>query len=483
MIILQKNKLNMGKKKSINEMMIAILLDEHLSIDNIIDRHIELVTNPIERVVDMKIENNVPIFKTEVIREAKPAPRRAILYSKYIYLLHTIIMRCRADKYHFTKLSYTTMIEVLGKHYTDMLRTLEDMGIIGLTTAYEVGKFGRSILLRNWNIGFTVTKNKKVIEYAQKVAELVGEHMEDCLKDYGDDEFIRNYQESLALLQLPQKRESLNYINNKKFLNNKSKEYYLGKIESFKYDNKMIHSIDDNNRIYHYMTNLPRDLKCFFNIKYQCDISNSHPLLFNLFLIDKYNISNDIIYYLLQIDGDIVDNHYLGKQLYNILNINNIEFEIKSIPIDVLKYIYSTSKGLFWDNFLDLFEDIERSEIKQKMFCEVFYSKKSKTTRFKPFAKIFKEHYPSVWQTIKELKAEDADKLPNDMMALESKLFHQILVECYKRNWKVISIHDAIIVLDVEANQHLILEELTSIMTDVYLSNRLHASISVDIFK
>ena len=288
----------MGKKKSINEMMIAILLDEHLSIDNIIDRHIELVTNPIERVVDMKIENNVPIFKTEVIREAKPAPRRAILYSKYIYLLHTIIMRCRADKYHFTKLSYTTMIEVLGKHYTDMLRTLEDMGIIGLTTAYEVGKFGRSILLRNWNIGFTVTKNKKVIEYAQKVAELVGEHMEDCLKDYGDDEFIRNYQESLALLQLPQKRESLNYINNKKFLNNKSKEYYLGKIESFKYDNKMIHSIDDNNRIYHYMTNIPRDLKCFFNIKYQCDISNSHPLLFNLFLIDKYNISNDIIYYI-----------------------------------------------------------------------------------------------------------------------------------------------------------------------------------------
>ena len=244
----------------------------------------------------------------------------------------------------------------------------------------------------------------------------------------------------------------------------------------------MIHTIDKNNRIYHYMTNLPRDLKCFFNIKYQCDISNSHPLLFNLFLIDKYNISNDIIDCLLRIDGDIIDNHYLRQQLCNSLKSNNIEFDKKSIPIDVLKYIHSTSKGLFWNNFLDLFEDMERSEIKQKMFCEVFYSKNSKSTRFKPFAKIFKEHYPSVWQTIKELKAEDTDKLPNNMMAHESRLFHQILVECYKRNWKVISIHDAIIVLDVEANQHFDLDELKQIMTNVYLSNRLHSSMSIDVF-
>ena len=202
----------MGKKKIIKEMKIAMLMDEDLSIDNIIDRHIELVTNPIERVVDLKIENNVPIFETEVIREAKPAPRKAILLPKYIYLIHTIIMRCRADKYHFTKLSYKTMIEVLGKHYTDMLRTLEDMNIIGLTSSYEVGKYGRSILLRNWNIGFTVTKNKKVIEYAQKVAELVGGHYEDEIKKYGDDEFVKNYHISLSLLQLTKKSEALDYI-------------------------------------------------------------------------------------------------------------------------------------------------------------------------------------------------------------------------------------------------------------------------------
>ena len=36
----------MGRKKTIYEMRIAMLMDEDLSIDNIIARHIELVTTP-----------------------------------------------------------------------------------------------------------------------------------------------------------------------------------------------------------------------------------------------------------------------------------------------------------------------------------------------------------------------------------------------------------------------------------------------------
>ena len=66
------------KKKSINEMKIAILLDEDLSIDSIINRHIELVSNPTVSSHLIDIIDGKPIFEENVVREAKPAPRRVI---------------------------------------------------------------------------------------------------------------------------------------------------------------------------------------------------------------------------------------------------------------------------------------------------------------------------------------------------------------------------------------------------------------------
>ena len=39
------------------------------------------------------------------------------------------------------------------------------------------------------------------------------------------------------------------------------------------------------------------------------------------------------------------------------------------------------------------------------------------------------------------------------MMKIESELFGKILVELYAKKFKVISIHDAIVVLDVKQNE------------------------------
>ncbi|MCL1613708.1 hypothetical protein [Phocaeicola plebeius] len=66
------------------------------------------------------------------------------------------------------------------------------------------------------------------------------------------------------------------------------------------------------------------------------------------------------------------------------------------------------------------------------------------------------------------------------MMAEESRIFHEILERCYQHGWKVINIHDAIIVLDVEAN-NFDYHELITIMEDVYKSNALYPSISVEV--
>ena len=172
--------------------------------------------------------------------------------------------------------------------------------------------------------------------------------------------------------------------------------------------------------------------------------------------------------------------HYDGKQLCKILIDSGVCVDgLKGIPSDVLKYIYTTAKGVFWDSFVELFGEYERSEIKSNLFREVFYSKRYKTTRGKPFAKIFKAVYPSVWRTIKEIKEEEAENLPNQMMQKESQLFRSILEECYARDWKVFSVHDAIVVLD-DASNAFEIEELQGLMLHVYHENGIFPTISIE---
>ena len=93
-----------------------------------------------------------------------------------------------------------------------------------------------------------------------------------------------------------------------------------------------------------------------------------------------------------------------------------------------------------------------RSDIKVLIFREVFYSKKL-TTRGKEYAKMFAKEFPNIYKIVRELKRNDRTKLANDMMKIESELFGKILVELYAKKFKVISIHDAIVVLDVKQNE------------------------------
>lgn len=476
------------KKINMRTQKIRIAYLEDYSIDDIIKKHIELVTEPTKELLNW---DEIPTVGTDftpkykVIKEGKAAPRKAVLYHKYIFLISLILERCMSNKYRSTTLHTIAMREVLGKHYDDMMRTLVNMQIIQRGDEYVVGKHSRIIMLINGKMGYMYTPNIKVIGYFKKLHEIIGIKKKEEIKNYNDDEFISRYNESLLLLSLVDKEGALNYINSCTFESERSKEYYKSKIMLFDNDDKKIHSIDKNKRIYHYLTNLPKSLKRFFNIKYQCDIHNSHPLLFSLFLINKYNIDNEILDKLLHINISIYNNHYVGKQLCNLLIDKELIKKAKTIPRDVYNYIYTTCNGTFWDEFIDIikhmsWEQKDRGEVKVALFREVFYSNRFKTTKGKPFAKLFKKLYPNVWKLIKQIKdADGAESLPNRMMEEESRLFHEILARCYQHGWKVINIHDAIVVLDVEAN-NFDYHELITIMEDVYKSNGLYPSISVE---
>ena len=237
-----------------------------------------------------------------------------------------------------------------------------------------------------------------------------------------------------------------------------------------------IYSIDAQNRIYHYLTSLPKELKPLFNIKYQLDIANSHPLLFSKYLIDIYKIDSQTlkIIYNIKREEYINNLHNVTELLCNKLNTSDL-----CVPIDILRYIYVCSKGMMWDDFAAIFDEFTRDEVKVKAFKEIFYPKQD-FTEHTAFGKKFIELYPNVYQAIRELKK--STKLPILMMKFESRLMREILNICYEQGWKVVHIHDAIIVLDVNANSSVEPIQIKHIINDIYRRYLLHPTIHCELF-
>lgn len=478
-------------------------LTDH-SIDEIVDAHIRYVTSPrlevdeensyLEQLSDEDKGKRFPKWVVEIkaVEDGKPAPRKAILAQKYKFLISEIIMLCRATRNDFIHLNYANHVDVLGKVFGDMLHNLSQMGIIYLSDDFEIGKESRKISLLDWNIGFEDDiKNKIVRDYSIKLAIKNIKRKKEVLEAISDilgKDFVKTYNDNLSQIELVRKEDALEYINGRTYKSKKSEQFYSFCIEEYNSKNNLITSLDDRGRIYHFLTNLPRLLRRFFNLKYDVDVSNSQPLLFCNFIIKKYNIDYSLIDYIKKVDNELLNNnnqdnniYYKGKQLCKILKNSELEATLyKDIPSDVLLYLYSCMNGFFWDDFVTTFNELDRGEVKENLFREVFYSY-SRTMRYKKFGKVFAEIYPSVWSLIRNMK-KDAELLCNRITKVESELFHEILQQCFERNWVVVSIHDAIVVLDVEANNSIHLEELNGIILNEYHKHGLCPSLKVETF-
>ena len=470
------------------------------SIDEIVDAHIKYVTSPKmepdeENSILVEQEGKFPLWRPafKVVEEGGKAPRKAILVPKYIFLLNEIITLCRASKGNSIQLNYKDHVEVLGKVYGDMLHNLDIMGIISLSDVFEIGKESRKISLLDWNIGFKDNiENKKVREYffelRKKNIKKEKEKIAHICDTLGND-FVKRYNENLSKIELVKKEDAIAYIEGREFDSLSSEQFYRYCIEDFNECRKYITSIDDRGRIYHFLTNCPRLLRRFFNLRYDVDISNSQPLLFCNFLIKNYNINYSLIEFIRNIDNNLLINnnednnniYYKGKQLCKILKDSELERTLyKNIPIDILLYLYSCMNGFFWDDFVKTFHELDRGEVKENLFREVFYSH-TRTMRFKEYGKVFAEIYPNVWRLIREMK-KDAELLCNRITKVESELFHNILAQCFERDWVVVSIHDAIVVLDVKANDNLNMDELKDIILNEYRKHGLYPSLKVETF-
>lgn len=454
----------------------------------------------VSQLADIEISSIMDKY-TELItaNEAKSAPYRAVLYHKLLFLIHLIITHCKTSKDNKIQLNTDRLQDVLGNDYNYMLATLQTMGIITIDEKYLIGVHCRFISLNNWNVKVEVLPNLKVIEYLDKWEKLKKKAKKSPSVDIkivvidGEVQLIKNgekplnqqeidfrtkYEESLSCLRLKvEKNEAQEFINSL-FTNfdNHSYHYYSNIIQTFDVNNLKIYNVDNQNRIYHILTSLPKNLKSLFNIKYQLDIANSHPLLFSKYLIDIYKIDSQT----LKIIYNIKREEYINN-LHNVTELfcNKLNTSDLCVPIDILRYIYVCSKGMMWDDFAAIFDEFTRDEVKVKAFKEIFYPKQD-FTEHTAFGKKFIELYPNVYQAIRELKK--STKLPILMMKFESRLMREILNICYEQGWKVVHIHDAIIVLDVNANSSVEPIQIKHIINDIYRRYLLHPTIHCELF-
>ena len=467
-----------------------------ISIDNVVEKHIALLEERAkpQRVItnfqDVTCDNTFMAQYETVQGKSKAIPRKLILHEKYTFLIHKLIKRCRNNKEgDFTRFSTKVLQATLGAVYKDMLNTLVAMNIIRIANEY-IPTIQARLIEFNSNLSVTsemrynvaVDKYNKKME--QELKKYEKEQLEEIRSEMGN-ELYDNFIKSLNLLHLTHETEAKDYLNRHKFMSAKSKEYFSYILEEYKKKDFKILSVDRNLRIYSILTQSPRIFKNFTNIKFTCDIHNSHPLLFNKIIIDKHNIDNNILHILYNNINNIDNSLYsVGKQLRKLLINNNIqECKIENVPNDIWEYIYKTSKGVFWDDFTDLneFKRLLRSDIKVTLFREVFYSK-TLTTKGKDFAKVFKKKYPSVYKLIKESKKNDRTFLANQMMRIESDIFRSILTKLYAKKFRVLTIHDAVIVFDVKAKTKCNPKLVQSIIGKEYQRIGLFPNSSVDYY-
>ena len=468
--------------------------------------------------------NSISVYDTpEVVYKQTRKPRKPLnddtkIRNKAIYLVHTIAYRQvsnREDSADGASIQAKVLQSVIGEDFYELLKALEALGYIEKSQVYIVGKSARHYKIVG-DIAQTESSNYTIEKYISKTKEMLKDAVLKRMATpefkalYGD-KFAETYIKNLNKFKIKDE-EAFNKVVNRQ--RRTGKRIYYNFIKDSFNDDLKIYSIDNNNRIYHILTSLKRDLKHYINIRFSIDCRNSHPLLFNYFIYTYKGISTKLSYnissILHSIDSSLIysisNNHYDIEKLCNILIDNGIEKSIiAKFASDELLYLWKTTTGRFWDDVIEENQGrYSRSTIKKRMFAQVFYSKKKKTSSF---AAQFERDYPNVHSLImrwkEPLKHDDLKKcllarkkavmlndsalmtnqetaLPNVMMDLESEIFREVLRSLYRKRIAAVHIHDAIVVPETRAEVDV--EQIQDVMREVYKQHGLHPTFSVDTY-
>ena len=437
---------------------------------------------------------------------------------KIQYLQDAIIRRATSKKHGAFSLNSQILKAVLGDEYKVMLDVLRDMGYLALGDG-ENGKIVKKYFYYGWGEYSTVysipddkkvetveVTNVKIQGYKEKTNELISQlrikqTYPEIDRKYGKY-FRETYEKSLCCIKIEKTKELEEYIptaiqlhkekkeeENRKRKRKKKKsksmiEHYYRYVVSELYKKvKQIQRIDNAGRIYHILTNADRNVKKFLNIDISVDCKNSHPVLFNYFLFKWHGITVEDAYAISSIMHGVESISDIRETCYSVVD----KLIVNKLSDDELGYIYLTSNGMLWDKVMENHPDIDRNEVKEKMFAEVFYSNSRKTRGWQEYAKEFQQQFPNV---IGFIKCWKNDVIPPDiqsylneqnliptkptaslsiaMMNLEAQIFTKILKRIYAKRWKAIHVHDCIVVPKTKSKNKPRKEDILKIMMEVY---------------
>ena len=531
---------------------IYILRSDRL--DKVIKNYIDYITNPFhewrqEWQPSMKgteiIYNggkgiiNMPLCDTEredgqhYIIKNLPKPNYETARRHIMAICNYIFRKYRNTSDDRFRLS-SERLHKLSDNYKWICMTLKHMGIIDFVTGmkdhdtdrhtYNLYNVLRPELFHLINMDNIPTPIEAYIRKYDLDIEHQ-KHLENLrqIEQSTSPQFVKRYNQSLKHLTINSK-DAIQYI--KEHYSEPTdkdriyRETIIHKINS-KGDVNELSSLDENGRLYHIGTQLPRDLRNYTNIVLTIDCKNSHLLLFNYFIINHYIGLPDILYnipanttltdtiYIIslilhKVPRELCNyNHIFADFIRNELRNSKIEkskiAKLIEIPNDVWKYLWKSSHGKLWDDFVEKFSE-ERSTVKENVFRDVFYaySTRNRNDTNSKYLNEFKTLYPNIYEIIVRIRknlhqlckekgeieelpkaktvvlsnghkieyyTKDKILLPNLLMRLESYIFTAILIKLYHtRGFYCLGIHDAICVL----NDKMSCEKVHEIMMKEY---------------
>ena len=442
------------------------------------------------------------------------------IIEKCQYLQDAIIRMATSKKDTMTfSLSSSILKSVIGHEYKRMIEVFIEMGILAIGsdfgndevstyTYYKKGEYSTLYTLlrddfetvRSLNSNIRKYKEKTKQEY-EKIRALA---TTEAANRYGQN-FADQYNASLRKIKIADEHGLDKYIAQTVRDNPKGQYYYNYVKESLTDKNKAITRIDNAGRIYHCLTNLDREVKPFLNIDFMLDCKNSHPVLFNYFIFRAHKIGYEASYRITEFlksrkrfEAEGIpfsltrQGHVLKKGLIDAIDLGLLtdvhHSDIEKMEEDEAVYIWLTSRGELWDEIAKANPQFSRDEIKVEMFKQVFYSHRADVRQtVKPFAYRFKKTFPNVFKLISTWKKQKQDEgvkafmdehklvvkdpsvsLSVAMMHIEACIFTTILKKTYSKRWNALHIHDCIVIPQDGNKNHPTIEQVRSIMEDVY---------------